>query len=450
MDKPGQDPQDLKNAVYEQPDEEQPASANTTEAVLEYESPAGHEIREHDPYAALRYRDYQLYSLGWILATVGQQMQATALQWEIFDRTGSYQMLGWLGGIQAIPLLALALPAGYLADMFDRRFVATITSILAAICSIALAFLSYRTGSIGPMFAILVLSSTALVISRPARSSMLPQLVPISVFSNAVTWNSSFFQVATMLGPALAGWIIHYHSTRMVYVLDASCGVAFAVLVLLIRPVHHDTSSIDRSFVAGVRFVWRTKIILATITLDLFAVLLGGAVYLLPVFAKDILHVGSVGFGWLRAADAIGAFSMAMLIAHLPPMKKAGRAMLLAVIGFGAATIIFGLSRNYWLSLAMLVLIGAFDNISVVVRHTLVQVLTPDAMRGRVSAVNNIFIGASNELGGMESGLTAAWFGLITSVVGGGIGTILVVLAVALLFPQVRRFGSLADAKPEE
>ncbi|MGE5612184.1 MAG: MFS transporter [Bacillota bacterium] len=450
MDKPGQDPKDLEKIVYEQPDEERPASPNPTQATLEYESPAGREARVHDPYAALRFRDYQLYSIGWILATAGQQMQATALQWEIFDRTGSYQMLGWLGGVQAIPLLALALPAGYLADMFDRRFVATITSILAAICSIALAFLSYRTGSIGPMFAILVLSSTALVVGRPARSSMLPQLVPLSVFSNAVTWNSSFFQVATMLGPALAGWIIHYHSTRMVYVVDAGCGIAFAVLVLLLRPVHHDTNGIDRSFVAGVRFVWRTKIILATITLDLFAVLLGGAVYLLPVFAKDILHVGSVGFGWLRAADAIGAFSMAMLIAHLPPMKKAGRAMLLAVIGFGAATVVFGLSRNYWLSLVMLVLIGAFDNISVVVRHTLVQVLTPDAMRGRVSAVNNIFIGASNELGGMESGLTAAWFGPITSVVGGGVGTILVVLAIALLFPQVRRFGSLADAKPEE
>jgi len=224
-----------------------------------------------------------------------------------------------------------------------------------------------------------------------------------------------------------------------------------------------------RKLTAGIRFVWRTKIILATMTLDLFAVLLGGAIYLLPVFAKDILHVGSVGFGWLRAADAIGALAMALLIAHTPPMKKAGRAMLLAVGLFGLATITFGLSRNFYLSFLCIFMIGAFDNISVVVRHTLVQVLTPDSMRGRVSAVNNIFIGASNELGGLESGVTAKLFGQLalsmgivhtataakqwgatSSVVFGGIGTILTVVVIALLFPQVRRFGRLDHAHPIE
>jgi MFS family permease len=199
---------------------------------------------------------------------------------------------------------------------------------------------------------------------------------------------------------------------------------------------------------AGIRFVWRTKIILATITLDLFAVLLGGATFLLPAVVTDILHVGSVGFGLLRAAPAVGACLMAVLVAHRPPMKHAGRAMLWAVAGFGAATIVFGLSRNYWLSVAMLFLTGAFDNISVLVRHTLVQVLTPDEMRGRVSAVNNVFIGSSNELGGLESGVTAAIFGTVTSIVGGGIGTIVVVILTALIWPQVRRFGSLQDAKP--
>jgi MFS family permease len=203
-----------------------------------------------------------------------------------------------------------------------------------------------------------------------------------------------------------------------------------------------------RSLIAGVKFVFEHQIILAIITLDLFAVLLGGATYLLPIYASDLLRVGAVGFGWLRAAPAVGALAMALLSAHAPPFRRAGRALLWAVVGFGLATIVFGLSRNFWLSLSMLFLTGVFDNISVIVRHTLVQVLTPDEMRGRVSAVNNIFVGASNELGGFESGLTARLFGPVISVVGGGIGTIVVVIVTAIVWPQVARFGSLIDAKP--
>ena len=419
-----------------------------SDAVPSPNDPENIAYEPHDPYAALRFRDFRLYAIGWMISVIGQQMQAAALAWEIFDRTGSYSALGWLGGVQAVPLLLLALPAGHLADTFDRRRITTLTSILASLCSLALAVLSYRA-PINWMFGVLVLSSTALVMGRPARSALLPQIVPLSVFSNAVTWNASIFQVATMLGPALAGLIIIF-SVRTVYVIDALCALTFAALTFLLKPANLNKSNhTDRSLIAGIRFVWNTRIILATLTLDLFAVLLGGAVYLLPVFAKQILNVGSLGFGGLRAADAIGAFVMAILLAHLPPMKHAGRNMLLAVAGFGAATIVFGLSRNYLLSFAMLLLIGAFDNISVVVRHTLVQVLTPDSTRGRVSAVNNIFIGASNEIGGLESGLTAHWFGPITSVVGGGFGTLLVVLSISLLFPQIRRFGSLHNAKPE-
>src|SRR5439155_20270666 len=204
-----------------------------------------------------------------------------------------------------------------------------------------------------------------------------------------------------------------------------------------------------RSLLAGVSFVFKRKLLLATMTLDLFAVLLGGAVYLLPIFAKDILHVGATGFGWLRAAPSFGAVTMALVLAHRPPMQRAGRALLLAVAGFGIATIIFGLSKDFWLSFAMLVLTGAFDNISVVVRHTLVQMLTPDAMRGRVSAVNQVFIGSSNELGGLESGLTAAWWGPVASVVVGGIGTLVTVLLVAFYSPGLRRFGRLDEARAE-
>jgi len=204
-----------------------------------------------------------------------------------------------------------------------------------------------------------------------------------------------------------------------------------------------------RSLVAGFRFVWQTKIILATITLDLFAVLFGGATALLPIYAKDILNVGPTGLGWLRAAPAIGAFATALAFTHLPPSRNIGKMLLWAVAGFGVATIVFGISHLFWLSLLMLMLTGVFDNISVVVRHSLVQLRTPDAMRGRVSAVNNVFISSSNELGAFESGLVAALFGTVFSVVSGGIGTIIVVLFTARIWPEIRQLKSLQDARPE-
>jgi len=298
------------------------------------------------------------------------------------------------------------------------------------------------------MYAILTAGATAQALSWPARSALLPQIVPAEHFANAVSWYSSIFQVAAVTGPAIGGLIIGF-SVWPAYLLDCACCLSFGLLVATIRL----TSAAPKreaptlaSVAAGVHFVWRTKIILALITLDLFAVLLGGATYLLPSVAKDILHVGAFKFGCLRASFAIGAFLMAVVNAHLPPFKHAGRAMLWAVAGFGAATIVFGLSKNYWLSLTMLFLAGACDNISVLVRHTLVQLLTPDEMRGRVSAVNNVFIGASNELGGFESGMTAAWFGTVISIVVGGIGTIVVVICAALIWPEVRAFGSLRDA----
>jgi hypothetical protein len=244
----------------------------------------------------------------------------------------------------------------------------------------------------------------------------------------------------------MAWSLARYGSVWVAYAIDSVCGLVFAMLIFTVRlrPLGPDLAAApDRSVLAGFRFVWRTRIILATMALDLFAVLLGGAAWLLPVFAKDILQVGPSGQGWLRGAEAVGAFTMALVLAHLPPMRRAGRTMLLSVAGFGVATIVFGLSRSFWLSLAMLACIGALDQISVVIRHTLVQLLTPDSMRGRVSAVNNISIGASNELGGLESGLVAAWLGPVGSVVFGGIGTLVTVGTVAALFPGLRRYGSL-------
>jgi MFS family permease len=327
------------------------------------------------------------------------------------------------------------------------------------------------------MYAVILLNAVTLTFARPARSAILPQLVPGKMFNNAVTWNATIFETSSMIGPGIGGLILGKGGAASAYIFNAAMLVACAVLTtqfpdVAIRrwkdPEQRDTptgaaapdpnirleyeprgdppeTGVFTALWAGVAFVFSSRLLLATMTLDLFAVLLGGAMYLLPVFASDILKVGAVGYGWLRMAPSVGAIGMALILAHRPPMKHAGRAMLLAVAGFGAATLVFGLSRSFWLSMVMLVLTGAFDNISVVVRHTLVQLLTPDAMRGRVSAVNQVFIGSSNELGGMESGLTAAWLGPVGSVLLGGIGTIVTVVAVAAFSPRLRRLGRLDE-----
>jgi MFS family permease len=253
--------------------------------------------------------------------------------------------------------------------------------------------------------------------------------------------------VGSVVGPAVSGLLIAHICFPFVYTLDALFASVFFLLVLPIRRETQSRNQIEKStwksLVAGMRFVFSKKVILATITLDLFAVLLGGATALLPVFADQILHCGAVGLGWMRAAPAIGAFVMALVVAYLPPMKRAGKALLWCVTGFGISTIVFGLSKVLWLSFGLLLLVGAFDSVSVIIRGSIVQLVTPDQMRGRVSAVNNIFIGTSNEFGALESGLTAALFGPVISVVVGGIGTILVVLAVALRWPQTRKIGAL-------
>jgi MFS family permease len=446
------------------PDPERPSTASPTEAELMQEMPGGSESAGHDPYSALRFPAFRRYIAGVTLSELGQQMRSATVGWELAIRSSrpalALSMVGLLG---AAPVILLALPAGHLADTADRKKLTIAALLLGAICSIGLAAVSFLQAPLILTFGLLLLAATVAAIGGPAQSTLRAQIVPIELFSNATTWTSSCFQIASMVGPALAGGIIaiqyvHLHhgslpTLPLAYLFDAACGIAFVVLLMdvRLRPAPRKTESASlKTLLAGIRFVRINKIILATITLDLFAVLLGGATYLLPLYAKDVLKVGAVGFGWMRAAPAIGALAMGLLVAHLPPMKKAGKNLLFAVSGFGLATIVFGLSKSFTLSLIMLFLTGAFDNISVVVRHTLVQVLTPDAMRGRVSAVNNVFIGASNELGGFESGLTAQLFGPIWSVVAGGIGTIIVVLAVNAIWPQVRRFGSLADARPAE
>jgi len=420
----------------------------------------------HDPYAALRIRNYRLYIVGWFLAMMGTRIQSTAIGWEVYQRTGEALSLGILGAVLAVPTMLLALPSGYLADRYDRVRLVQI-SLLAMTCtSLALAALSFQRGPVGWMYAFLLLDAAAVMIGRPARTALVPQLVPAPIFPNAVTWNMSLSQFSAVAGPAVGGAVVAF-SIPLAYVLAAGSSLFFVLVLARLRLRRTLSGLTDaqggpragslrtrddwrQMLSAGIQFIWQNKILLVMISLDLFAVLLGGAVYLLPIFAQDILQVGATGFGWLRAAPALGALCMALLLIYLPPMRHAGRNLLLSVAGFGVATIIFGLSQSFWLSFAMLFLTGAFDNISMVIRHTLQQLLTPDHMRGRVSAVTSVFVGASNELGGLESGLVAHWFTPVISVVSGGIGTILVVIVTGLASPELRAFGALYEARPLE
>ncbi|MBA3963044.1 MAG: MFS transporter [Chthoniobacterales bacterium] len=432
-----------------------------------------------DPYAAFRSRGYALYTVGNFISITGRQMLTVALEWEVYARTHSATALGLVGLTAALPVVSLSLPAGHLADRYSRKTIILCAQAISAVCSVFLALISWQHLSIPRLtillranaglafvariferhtlyhfddlslpliYLVMLLSGSARTFGWAARASFFPTLVPRDHFANAITWNSSMFQIASVLGPALAGLLIVRLGFPFIYAIDCCCALAFFLLVLPIERVgvaRRLAGNTWEGLTAAIRFVIGRKIILAALTLDLFAVLLGGATALLPIFADQILHCGPIGLGWLRAAPAIGAFGMAVAIAYLPPMRRAGKALLWCVTGFGLATIVFGFSTWFWLSLAMLFLTGVFDSVSVVVRQTLVQLLTPDEMRGRVSAVNNIFIGTSNEFGAVESGLTAALFGPVISVVAGGVGTILAVFAVAWKWPELRKIGRL-------
>jgi MFS family permease len=408
----------------------------------------------HDPYAVLRLPDFRRLLLGNLLASVGSEMMHVAVGWELYERTASAAALGYVGLVQFVPVLLLFLAAGHAADRYSRRWIYAAAQGLMASAAIGLAALSLLQGPVYLVYVCLAVIGVSRAFSAPSRASLVPLLVPGELLSNAVAWNTSGWQIATVAGPALGGPVIAVtNQPAVAYALTAGCACGCAALVTSLRPppqVRRGEPVTLQSLLAGFRFVWRTRLLLATLTLDLFAVLLGGATALLPIFARDILQVGASGLGWLRAAPSLGALAMAFVLTHSPPLHRAGRALLWSVAGFGLATIVFGLSGSAWLTFAMLAVTGALDNVSVVVRHTLVQKLTPDAMRGRVSAVNLIFISSSNELGAFESGITAEWFGPVVSVVGGGIGTVLVVLLVTAVWPQVRRLGPLHEVRQAE
>lgn len=440
---------------------------NQTDSPGELDPPAT--TAGESPYALFRNRDFTLFLVGRFIAVFGQQMASVAVDWEIYERTHSTLALGLVGLSQMVAIILWTLPAGYIADNFNRKRVILLMVLLIGLSALSLTLVSAFAGSVACIYISLIILGSAKTILWPANASFLPHIVTREQFPRAVTFNSGTFQLAQMMGFTAGGFVVWLtRHAWPVYATTVATSLVYFILLTGIRREHQPAARQPFSLAvlsAGIHFIFENQIILGVITLDLFAVLLGGATSLFPVYAKDILKSGPSGLGILTAAMPVGAVVCALILSHRPQMRKAGRAMLLSVAAFGVVTIIFGVANQnvfgpaipnrvwFWIAFLMMVLCGAVDNVSVVVRHSLVQLLAPDEKRGRISAINSLFIGTSNELGGFESGFTAWLFGQrigftnatgsIISVVVGGVGTILVVLAVGWIWPQVRRYGKL-------
>jgi MFS family permease len=397
-----------------------------------------------DGRAAFRYPSFVLFQTARFCIVLATEMQSVAVGWQVYEITKRPLDLGLVGLAQFLPGILLFLVSGHVADRYDRRKLIIICYVGFALCCGLLLLTAVRdVRSVAYIFAVLVLLGVVRSFTGPVSRALLPQLVPERHFPSAVAWASTIFQGAAILGPALGGLIYaFFRGPSAVYVLAVLMAIAAIICTLQIKtqakararePINFTTVS------AGLRYIWREKLILGSISLDLFAVFLGGAVALLPIYAREILLTGPWGLGLLRTAPGIGAAAMALFLAHRPIQRKVGLIMLWCVAGFGFFTILFGLSRSLILSLIALVFVGATDMVSVIVRGVLIQVATPDEMRGRVNAVDMVFIGASNEFGEFESGLTAQWFGTVPAVVIGGIGTILVTAIWAWRFPELRK-----------
>jgi MFS family permease len=398
--------------------------------------------------AALAYRDFKAYLAARFFIVIALEMQSVAVGWQVYEITRRPLDLGLIGLAQFLPGFALFLPAGHAVDRYDRRRVLISCYAGSAICSGLLLAIALRgAASVYPIYVVVALLGAIRSFSFPASRALLPQLVPEEHFPSAVAWHSSTFQTGTILGPACGGLLYAFfhgaagvYATAMIVAFGAS--LATQRIKLHEKPRPREPVSLA-TILAGFRYIWEHKLILGSISLDLFAVLLGGAVALLPVYAREILHTGPWGLGLLRSAPGVGAAIMAVLMAHRPLKGNSGPTMLWCVAGFGIFTIVFGISHNLALSLFALLLVGASDMVSVVIRGILVQLGTPDEMRGRVNAVDMLFIGASNQLGEFESGVTAHWFGTVPAVILGGVGTLVVIGIWAWKFPELRRADSL-------
>lgn len=401
------------------------------------------------PLSAFRIKEFLFYILARFALIFGAQMQYTIVGWQIYEITKDPLSLGLMGLAEALPFIAIAPFAGHIADRVSRKKViitATIFMFLNSILLLGFTMdISSAIKSFGaiPVYAVIFMTGIARGFIGPTYFAFLPQIVSRSMIPNAATWSTTTFHIAAVLGPAAGGLLLGFTGMAVAYGAVAFVIVLSLLFILLIKnkPIakKETKEKFTESLSAGIRFVFRNKIILSALSLDLFAVLFGGAAALLPIFAKDVLLVGEEGFGFLRAAPAAGAVAMAGILAYFPPLKNAGRTLLWCVAAFGACIILFALSENYYLSLFLLALSGAFDNVSVVIRHIILQLLTPDEMRGRVAAVNGIFIGSSNEIGAFESGVAAKILGLIPSVIFGGSMTILITGITAKVSPGLMK-----------
>lgn len=405
-----------------------------------------------DAYLALRNPIVRRFAVGRFGSVLGLQMLSVTVGWHLYERTASAWALGLVGAFELLPVFLLMPVTGTVADRFPRQAVAAIANAGLAVAILGLAAATAWDAPVAVIYPLLSIVGTARAFSMPAVQTILPRLLTPAEFGNANAWVSSTFQLAAITGPALAGVLIAVTGSATTSLAVAACGQLLFVSQLLRLPhVPVLRSARQGGFVdafAGFRFVRGNPVYLAAITLDLFAVLLGGASALLPIFAKDILHVGPVGLGWMRAAPAVGAMIAALAQTRLPPWPRPGRVLMTVVTAYGLATVGLGLSRVFPLSLAFLFATGVCDSVSVVIRLTLEQVITPDELRGRVSAIKSVFVGFSNEFGAFESGATAALFGPVASVVGGGLGVMLVVATVRRVWPELVRIGPLHTLRP--
>ncbi len=402
-------------------------------------------------------RDFRLYQTARMLVILGAEAQSVAVAWQVYQITHSALDLGLTGLALFAPGIFFMLAAGHAADRYDRRAIIMICYALQAACTVALMrFALHPAQRIWPIYAVLFGIGMGRAFSGPASSALLPSLVPKEHFVNAMTWGAIVFQIANITGPAvggllftlsLTGRLAHWNGAAVVYMFTLLTLLGYLGLVgsMRTRPARTIKNAFNlETMLAGFKYVWQAKLLLGSISLDLFAVLLGGATALLPIYATDILHAGPRGLGLLRAMPSLGALAVSLLMTVKPIKHSAGKLMFFCVGTFGAATVVFGLSRTMWLSMAALIVVGASDMVSVVIRSSVLQLATPNEMRGRVSAVNWLFIGASNEFGEFESGVTARWWGAVPAVVIGGIGSMLVTCAASVVFPALRNADALS------
>lgn len=406
------------------------------------------------PYAALQHPNFRRYVIGLLAFTMAVQIQGTVVGWQIYELTHDKLALGMIGLAEALPFIGFALYAGHLADRHDRRRMAIIALSVLVLCSVTLLVLplalpQHPRRVTRLIYATIIVSGVARSFLQPARQALSQELVPRALFHNAVTWRSGAWQLAAVIGPALGGALYAIGGTTVAYAGDVTLIVIGLLAIISIRHrsvINRDhTDDVGESLGEGLRFVFREPILLSALSLDLFSVFFGGATALLPVFADEILRVGPQGLGLLRAAPAVGAVVMSLVIVHRPPFVRAGRTLALAVCGFGIFTIGFGLSTSFWLSVLMLALAGASDMVSVSIRSNLLQTITPTHLFGRVSSVNSVFVGSSNEIGMFESGVTAQLFGTVPSVVLGGAATLVVVATIFGRNPKLRGLRRIQD-----